>query len=121
MTPITPERLPGFVEYPHRQWFYVEARPGMTVGDLLQGAMQAALTNSPGEEAAIIEERAILRLPAGERLQGVSFKATHPAMRQAVRVYAEGRSLRFGRLVAGTIRFQDGLSIPLAECECFAY
>jgi hypothetical protein len=121
LTAIPPEKLPGFVAYPHRHWLYVETRPGTTVGSLLQGILEAALRGSPGQESAIIEERAVIRLPSGERLQGVSFKASHPAVAPGVRDYAVGHSLKWGRLVDVVLQLEDGHAVSLAECNCFAY
>src|SRR5262249_51271693 len=77
MTSIPPEKLPGYLAYPHRHWYYVEARPGTEVEHLLHDILEAVLNRSLGQGAAVIEERAVIRLPTGERTQGVSFKAAH--------------------------------------------
>ena len=121
LTAIHPEKLPGSVAYPHRHWLYIEARPGTTVGYLLQDILESVLKSSRDGEAAIIEERAVIRLPTGEGLQGVSFKASHPAVGPGIRTYAMGHSLRCGRLADGAIQLDDGLVISLAECACFTY
>jgi hypothetical protein len=118
---IPPEKLPGYLAYPHRHWYYVEARLGTTVEHILQDILDTVLKSSPGEEAAIIEERAVICLPTGERMQGVSFKAAHPAVGHAIHTYARCCSLKCGRLVDGAILLDEGPVISLAGCDCFAY
>lgn len=121
MTPIPPEKLPGYFAHPHRHCFYVEARPGTEVGHILHDILEAVLNGRLGEGTAIIEERAVIRLPTGERMQGVSFKAAHPAVGHGVHTYARSYPLKCGRLVDGTLLLDDGSVISLSECDCFAY
>jgi hypothetical protein len=121
MTPIPPEKLPGYLAYSHRHWSYIEARPGTKVEHIRHDILEAVPKSSLGEEAAIIEARAVIHLPTGERMQGVSFKAAHPAVGQGIHTYARRCSLKCGRLVDGTILLDEGAVISLAECDCFAY
>jgi hypothetical protein len=121
MKPVEPQQMPGFTKYPHRRWLYVPCFAKGKVREILDGVADAVIQRNPNANCALIEEGALITLPSGETLQGVSFKTVHAEVEHAIEQYAADHCLLLGELDGATLRLADGRAIELDACVCERY
>src|SRR5262245_24163693 len=121
MKTIDPTELPGFKKYSHRRWFYVQGHETIDVGAIMRAVCECANKLQPDVAVAMIEERAQITLPTGERLQGMSFKTIHPSVEDGIREYARINAFVYGELDGDMIELGDGRKLPLNKCNCVEY
>ncbi len=119
---VNVQEMPGYRESPVRLFFYVQRPASGSIRDIMDGMLVAAFRLHPKGVGAVIEERAVLVLPTGEELLGVSLKTEHfEVVIDGMGDYATQNNLLYGGVHRSAIHLSDDREIPLADYKCSKY
>ena len=106
--------IPGTISVQGREFAYIESG-GRDAFDALFPKLTTYADELPGDGGAI-STNAVLSLPDGRRLYGISYRGDLEGWRRAIEAACGFLGYELAMIEGDVLRLSDGTVVPLADC-----
>ena len=108
--------VPGTVPVDGTEFLYVEGQNKEHFSDVFFGSTEYGSVEIP-KSGGLVERGAIIHLPDGRQMFGVSYRGDLEGWRKDIESICEALGLEMGRIEGRTIRLSSGEKIALEDCR----
>jgi len=112
--------MPGSIPVEGREFMYLESQSPNTFAELFPTIVTAGQGPLP-KHGGLLNENALIRLPDGKIIHGLSFKGDLKGWRRSIIEGSEKLGILWGEIVGQNVKLSNGREYPLDACVVELY